>query len=148
VGTSSTPVFGDNFNSGGVASGWYASPAAQFNNPCGTSMDGTTYLWMGPATAAPREMTTAPVDVSCGGTVCFDFKFVCEACGDNSPCEGADLYNEGVSLQYSLNGVTFFEIAYFAPNGNLLAAWPGAGASFPMANGATAFTTWQNYCFN
>ncbi|MBI3133202.1 MAG: gliding motility-associated C-terminal domain-containing protein [Bacteroidetes bacterium] len=147
LGNSTTPVFGDNFNTGTVSPGWLASPAAQFNNPCGASMDGTTYLWMGPGTAAPRTMQTAAVDVSCGGQVCFNFKFTCESCGDSSPCEGADLYNEGVSLQWSTNaGATWTDMAYFAPNGNLLGAYPGAVTS-PIASGATAFTTWQNYCF-
>lgn len=147
LGNSSLPVFGDNFNTGSVSPGWLASPAAQFNNPCGASMDGTTYLWMGPGTAAPRTMQTAAVNVACGGQVCFDFKFVCESCGDASPCEGADLYNEGVSLQWSTNaGATWTDMAYFAPNGNLLGAYPGAVTS-PSASGATAFTTWQNYCF-
>ncbi|MBD3637481.1 MAG: gliding motility-associated C-terminal domain-containing protein [Crocinitomicaceae bacterium] len=147
VGTSSTPVFGDNFNTGGVAPGWSASASAQFNNPCGASVDGTTYLWMGSSTSAPREMTTAPVDVSCGGTVCFDFKFVCESCGDSAPCEGADLYNEGVSLQCSTDGgTTWTDFGYFAPNGDLLTAYPG-GVTSPSASGNTPFTTWQNYCF-
>lgn len=147
VGTASTPVFGDNFNNGQVAPGWSASPAAQFDNPCGPSLDGSTYLWMGPTTAAPRELTTASVDVSCGGTVCFDFKFVCESCGDSSPCEGADLYNEGVSLQCSTDGGnTWTDFAYFAPNGDILTAYPG-GVTQPSANGNTPFTTWQNYCF-
>jgi gliding motility-associated-like protein len=147
LGNSSVPVFGDNFNIGAVQPGWLASPAAQFNNPCGPSFDGTTYLWMGPATAAPRTMQTAAVNVQCGGQVCFDFKFVCELCGDVSPCEGADLYNEGVSLQWSTNaGATWTDMAYFAPNGNLLGAYPGA-VTAPSASGATAFTTWHNYCF-
>ncbi|MBD3637745.1 MAG: gliding motility-associated C-terminal domain-containing protein [Crocinitomicaceae bacterium] len=147
VGTAATPVFGDNFNNGQVAPGWSASAAAQFNNPCGASVDGSTYLWMGSSTSAPREMTTAPVDVSCGGTVCFDFKFVCESCGDTSPCEGADLYNEGVSLQCSTDGgTTWTDFAYFAPNGDLLTAYPG-GVTSPSATGNTPFTTWQNYCF-
>lgn len=147
LGTSTTPVFGDDFNNGQVAPGWNASPAAQFDNPCGPPVDGTTYLWMGPATAAPREMTTASVDVSCGGTVCFDFKFYCESCGDSSPCEGADTYAEGVSLQFSTNGgATWTDFAYFAPNGDLLTAYPGNVYS-PYASGTTPFTSWNNYCF-
>ena len=147
VGTTSSTIFGDNFNSGALTAGWTSGPAAQFNNPCGTSFDGTTYLWMGSSTSAPRTLTTSSIDVSCGGTVCFDFKFMCEYCGDSAPCEGADFYNEGVSLQYSTNGSTWNDIAYFAPNGNLLTNYPGAGASAPIAYGTTNFTTWDNYCF-
>lgn len=147
VGTATTPVFGDDFNTGTVAAGWSTTPAAaSFTNPCGAPVDGTTYLWMGSGTTAPRAMTTAPVDVSCGGTVCFDFKFTCESCGDFAPCEGADFYNEGVSLQFSTGG-PFVDFAYFAPNGDILLAYPGAGVTAPGATGATPFTTWNNYCF-
>ncbi len=148
VGTTSSTIFGDDFNAGVLTSGWTTGPAAQFNNPCGAALDGSTYLWMGPGTSAPRELVTSNLDVSCGGTICFDFKFMCEYCGDSAPCEGADFYNEGVSLQYSTNGGTVWtDIAYFAPNGNLLTNYPGAGASSPVAFGATNFTTWDNYCF-
>ena len=38
-------------------------------------------------------------------------------------------------------------MAYFAPNGNLLGAYPGAVTN-PSASGVTNFTTWHNYCFN
>ena len=148
VGTTASTIFGDNFNSGVLTSGWTTGPAADFTNPCGTSFDGTTYLWMGSGTSAPRQLATSNIDVTCGGNICFDFKFVCEYCGDSAPCEGADFYNEGVSLQYTLNnGVTWIDIAYFAPNGNLLTSYPGAGASSPVAFGTTNFTTWANYCF-
>ena len=148
LGNSTVPVFGNDFNNGNIGAGWSSTASAQFNNPCGAAMDGSTYLWMGPGTAAPRELTTAPVDVSCGGTVCFDFKFVCEQCGDSSPCEGADTYAEGVSLQCSTDGgATWIDFAYFAPNGDLLTSYPGAGVASPYASGATPFTTWQNYCF-
>lgn len=148
VGMTSSTVFGDDFNSGVLTTGWSTGASATFTNPCGPSFDGTTYLWMGSATSAPRQLITAGMDVSCGGTVCFDFKFMCEYCGDSSPCEGADFYNEGVSLQYSLNGGTsWIDIAYFAPNGNLLTSYPGSGTSSPIAFGATNFTTWANYCF-
>jgi large repetitive protein len=147
-GNSSNVLFSSNFNGGSVGPGWLVSPAAQFNNPCGASMDGTPYLWMGAGTTAPRIMQTASLNMSCGGSVCFNFKFACESCvGDVSPCEGADLYNEGVSLQYSITGgASWIDIAYFAPNGTLLTTYPGA-VTTPIASGANAFTSWQNYCF-
>ena len=143
LGNSTTPVFGDDFNNGQVAPGWAASAAAQFNNPCGAPVDGTTYLWMGNGTAAPREMTTAPVDVSCGGTVCFDFKMSIQ--GQGSPCEGPDLLSEGVALQCSTNGgATWTDFAYFEPGGNLQVTQTTGGGS---TNGTSAFTSWANYCF-
>jgi len=148
TGLTSATVFGDDFNAGVLTAGWTTGPAANFSNPCGASFDGSTYLWMGSGTSAPRQLATSNLDVTCGGTVCFDFKFVCEYCGDVSPCEGADFYNEGVSLQYTINnGVNWIDIAYFAPNGNLLTSYPGAGTTSPVAFGATNFTTWANYCF-
>lgn len=146
-GITSSTVFQDDFNTGQLQAGWSTNQNADFTNPCGASSDGTTYLWMGSGTSAPRTITSSNTDVSCGGTFCFDFKFMCEYCGDSAPCEGADFYNEGVSLQYSANGGTWTDIAYFAPNGNLLTNYPGAGASSPIAFGTTNFTTWGNYCF-
>lgn len=95
LGNSITPVFGDNFNNGGLQPGWSTNVTADFSNPCGASVDGSTYLWVGSSAAAPRAISSAPVNVSCGGTVCFDFKFVCESCGDSAPCEGEDQYDEG-----------------------------------------------------
>ena len=143
LGNSTNPVFGDDFNNGQVAPGWAASAAAQFNNPCGASVDGSTYLWMGNGTAAPREMTTAPVDVSCGGTVCFDFKMSIQ--GQGSPCEGPDLLSEGVAVQCSTNGgATWTDFAYFEPGGNLQVTQTTGGGG---TNGTSAFTSWANYCF-
>lgn len=144
LGNSTTPVFGDDFNVGAVAPGWAATPAAQFNNPCGQpSPDGSTFLWMGAGTAAPRAMTTATVDVSCGGQVCFDFRM--ETQGGAAPCEGPDLLSEGVALQCSTNGGgTWQPIAYFEPGGNIqLTQTTGGGGT----NGPSAFTTWGSYCF-
>ena len=144
LGNSTTPVFGDDFNTGGVAPGWAASASAQFNNPCGQpSPDGSTFLWMGNGTAAPREMTTAAVDVSCGGTVCFDFRM--ETQGGAAPCEGPDLLSEGVALQCSTNGgATWTDFVYFEPGGNIQVTQTTGGGG---TNGASAFTSWANYCF-
>jgi gliding motility-associated-like protein len=143
LGNSTVPVFGDDFNNGGVAAGWAASAAAQFNNPCGASVDGSAYLWMGNGTAAPREMTTAPMDVSCGGTVCFDFKMSIQ--GQGNPCEGPDLLSEGVALQCSTDGgTTWTDFAYFEPGGNIQVTQTVGGGG---TNGASAFTSWANYCF-
>ncbi len=143
LGNSTVPVFGDDFNNGMVAPGWAASAAAQFNNPCGASVDGSTYLWMGNGTAAPREMTTAPVDVSCGGTVCFDFKMSVQGAGQ--PCEGPDLLSEGVALQCSTDGgATWTDFAYFEPGGNIQTTQT---TTYGNVNGTHPFTSWANYCF-
>lgn len=125
----STFALNNDFNLGAAGNGWSVSPAGQFNNPCGPSLDGTTYMWMGNTTAAPRTLQSAPLDVTCGGDICFDLDFATQ--GGAAPCEGPDLASEGVYLQYSTNGgATFTDIFYFEPN---------------TATGA--YTAWGNYCF-
>ena len=117
------------FDNGSVGPGWSVSPAGQFNNPCGGSFDGSTHMWMGSTTAAPRTMQTASFDVSCGGQVCFYLKFAVQ--GNSSPCEGPDLSSEGVYFEYSANGGAWQLINYFTPN-----------------VGSGAFTSWAQYCYN
>ena len=54
-----------------------------------------------------------------------------------SPCEGPDLPDEGVYLQYSTdNGLTWVTIDYFNPDTNGCGGQAGCG-----------FTAWGNYCF-
>ena len=69
-----------------------------FNNPCGPGYDGGTYMWMGDAATVPRTLSTAPMDLSCGGQVCFYFKMAVQA--QASPCEGPDQADEGVYFDY------------------------------------------------
>jgi len=115
---------------GGAGNGWNVSPAGQFNNPCDPSVDGGTYMWMGSTTAAPRTLETTPLDVECGGDICFFLDFATQ--GDLDPCEGPDLTNEGVFLEYSIdNGATWVTINYFDP---------GTGTTGP-------YLTWDQYCF-
>ena len=133
----------NDFNTGTAGVGWSVSPAGVFNNPCGTAPDGTNspYMWMGNTTAAPRELATADLDLSlsCGAdSVCFDLKFAEQ--GTAQPCEGPDLTNEGVYLEWSINGgTTWTTINYFQPNtsGSFNSASPGSGD----------YTAWANYCF-
>lgn len=144
VGTSTLPVLGSNFNNGTPGSGWSVSPAGVFNNPCGSGPNGA-YMWMGSTTAAPRTLQTNGLDVRCGGQICFDLRYSIQ--GQAAPCEGPDEPDEGVSLQYSTNcGTSWVDIAYFHPNGTIIATNPNTNS--PTASGNTAFTTWNNYCFN
>src|SRR5690606_21260973 len=77
--------------------------------------------------------------------ICFYLRYSVQ--GGASPCEGPDEPDEGVVLQYSTNcGATWTNIVYFHPNGTQLAANPMTNT--PYVTGATAFTTWNNYCFN
>jgi len=126
-----TAVLDNNFDTGNAGLGWNVSPAGQFNNPCDPSIDGGTYMWMGNTTAAPRTLETAPLDVSCGGDICFYLDFATQ--GGTGSCEGPDLTNEGVYLEYSINGgVSWNTINYFQPN--------AGGTSGP-------YLTWAQYCF-
>jgi len=136
-GISGNQVMNNDFNLGITGTGWNTTTAATFTNPCGGG-NGTTYLWMGDQSPAPRSLSTVGYDLSCGGEVCFDLKFAIQS--DPSPCEGPDQATEGVDLMYSINnGLTWVSIFYFEPdmNGNLNAAYPNAGD----------YTAWANYCF-
>ena len=115
-------VINNDFDAGGPGNGWNASPAATFTNPCDPSLDGGTYMWMGDNTSAPRTLETVPVDVSCGGEICFLLDFATH--GNASPCEGPDLTDEGVYLQYSIDGgFTWIIIDYFDPTLGIYNAW-------------------------
>jgi gliding motility-associated-like protein len=129
-GYSTTPV-NNSFDAGNAGTGWNVSPAGQFNNPCDPSFDGGGYMWMGNTTAAPRTLETAPLDLSCGGDVCFYLDMATQ--GGAGSCEGPDLTNEGVYFEYSTNGgATWTTIQYFQPN--------FGGTAGPYLN-------WAQYCF-
>lgn len=126
----SVVAFGENFNAGQPV-GWDFSQVVTIaNNTCGVpSLDGSDFMWMGNQSVAPRVMTTVPLDVSSGGTVCFEMRYAIQA--QASPCEGPDLASEGVYLQYSIdNGATWTTINYWSPN----------GGTDPY------MTSWNNYC--
>jgi gliding motility-associated-like protein len=129
-------VFNETFNSG-APSGWAFTSQAQFNNPCSPGgVDGTSHIWMGNNTGVPRILRTLPLNFStatAGATICFDMLFA-EQTGDaaSAPCEGPDEPDEGVSLQYSIDGgTTWVNINYFDPNG---------GSDPQLIN-------WNNWCF-
>lgn len=114
-------VLSENFNSGGFTSpGWAASVQANWNNPCSTNgVNGTTHIWMGNSAPVPRAITTKSFDfttATAGVTICFDMLYATQ--GDNSPCEGPDEPQEGVHLQYSIDGGnTWIDMQYWDPNG-------------------------------
>lgn len=130
----------NDFNTGNAGSGWAASPAASFNNPCGNGPGNSTdpYLWMGSSTAAPRTLQTYPLDLTCGAELCFDFRMAEQS--DPSPCEGPDVSNEGIYIEWSSNGGSTWNLLnYFEPNssGSFNAACAGCGD----------YTGWHNYCY-
>jgi gliding motility-associated-like protein len=129
MGISGIPIMNNDFSGGVVGAGWSSTTAATFTNPCGPGPGGT-YMWMGAASPAPRELTTNGFDMSCGGQVCFDFRMAEQ--GGASPCEGPDTPLEGINFQYSIDGgVTWNVINYFNPGGGF----------------DPIMTTWNNYCY-
>lgn len=108
-------VFDNSFNDGTIGTGWDASPNARYDNPCGPSPDGTSHLWFGTANIN-REASTLALDLSTGGSISFTMKFATQ--GGADPCEGPDLPDEGVFVEYSTdNGATWLPIRYYDPNG-------------------------------
>ncbi|MBI5541281.1 MAG: gliding motility-associated C-terminal domain-containing protein [Bacteroidia bacterium] len=121
----------NNFNNGSIGAGWSTNASPMFNNPCVSGPDGSTCLWIGPATNFPRELVTLPFNVTTSCTICFDMIYSVQ--GVSSPCEGPDLPTEGVHLQWSNNGgTTWTDIQYWSPNGGH----------------DPALTNWHNYCCN
>ena len=138
----------NNFNNGNAGAGWQTTSSAQFNNPCvgqTGSVDGTTHLWMGSASAVPRSLTSVPLDLSSGGSISFDMVYSIQ--GSTAPCEGPDLPSEGVYLQYSLDGgSTWVTIDYWDPLGGndpTLTSWNNYTLPIPpAANQANVLIRW------
>jgi len=128
VGTSTSSPLSENFNGSSLGPGWTSNVTPQYSNPCGAPPNGSIAAWFGLGTQ-PREMETVAFDVSCGGDVCFEMKYATQ--GGSGNCEGPDQPNEGVRIQYSINGGTsWVDIQY----------WPPNGGYDPM------LTQWNNYC--
>ncbi|MDB3907318.1 PKD domain-containing protein [Crocinitomicaceae bacterium] len=129
-----TSVMSNNFNAG-LGAGWVSTGGSAVGSPCGPSLDGTDYYWASTSTGTPN-LTTVSYDVSCGGTLTFDMAYATQ--GGAAPCEGPDLPNEGVTLQYSTDGgVTWTVIQYWDPNGGYdpqMTAW--GNYSIPIPAGA------------
>lgn len=107
-GTMISDAITSNFNNSAVHSGWSVSNAASYaNSVCtSTSLDGSTFLWM-KNQIAPRELKTAPIDVSNGGILSFEYRQATNN-GDASPCDAPGINssseNEGVYVQFSTDG--------------------------------------------
>ncbi|MCB0537217.1 MAG: hypothetical protein KDE33_06775, partial [Bacteroidetes bacterium] len=112
-------VFTEDFNSG-APTGWQSTSQATITSTlCNPHPSGTQYLWMGDAASVPRILTTTAYDFTAavaGATICFDMVFAEQ--GNATPCEGPDEPDEGVAIQYSIDGgTTWTDINYFDPNG-------------------------------
>lgn len=139
-------LMSNDFNNGTAGTGWTATTGVDFTNPCNPSSDGTTYMWMGSAVPIPRTLTTINFNVIGACEISFDMKYATQSVA--SPCEGIDEYDEGISVQYSINnGATWVDIAYFQPDGQILATNPMVGGTCISSPWITPFTSWANYTF-
>lgn len=109
-------VFENDFDGCNIGTGWNSTQQARYDDPCNVDKDGTCYLWFGDTSPAPRQATTNALDLSTGGVINFSMRYAVQ--GNASPCEGPDLPDEGVSVEYSINGgATWNLIEYYPPNG-------------------------------
>ncbi len=130
VGEADVPLLEADFNNNSLGAGWTANTSLIYNNPCGPPPDGTAAAWFGQG-SQPRELETTDYDVSCGGTICFEMKYATQ--GGSGNCEGPDLTDEGVAIQYSTDGgTTWVTIDYQDPNGG----------------NDPALTVWNQYCYS
>lgn len=130
-------VLNNDFDGGNAGTGWSTNITASYSNPCDPSIDGGTYMWMGNSSPHPRIISTVPLNVACGGEVCFFLDFATQ--GNASPCEGIDEPDEGVYFEYSVDGgATWVTIEYYGP----------AGVGNSTASGGTnpQMTAWNQYC--
>ena len=117
------------FNNSSLSPSWSVTAFLNYNNPCGAPLDGSIAGWFGTGSTAPRILISPSADVSSGGHVCWEMKYATN--GGFGNCEGPDSPNEGVSLQYSINGGTIWIN---------IQTWPPNGGTDPF------LTQWQNYC--
>lgn len=136
----------NNFNDGSIGNGWSSNASPMFNNPCTFGPDGSTCLWIGPASNFPRELVTIPFSVTTSCTICFDMIYAVQ--GVSSPCEGPDLPQEGVHLQWSnTGGPPWTDIQYWAPNGGHdpnLTTWHNHCANVPVGGATISFRWYQS----
>lgn len=132
------------FNNANIPAGWSTGGGSNFSTPCGTNQSGTPYYWASTAGSGTPMITTAAFDVTCGGFIIFDMVYAIQS--QPSPCEGPDEADEGVSLQYSINGGTnWINIIYYSPGGFELAANPNTNTNVVGAGQSTPYTSWSTF---
>ena len=106
----------NDFELGTIGNGWQTGLSANVvqNDPTHCAwpppvnpVNNTAYVWMGNAAAHPRNLESVDFDLSNCYNLEFDMKYATQSQG--APCEGPDLYCEGVRIQYSTDaGVTWY----------------------------------------
>jgi gliding motility-associated-like protein len=133
-----------NFNTASLPSNWNVAGGTNFGSPCGSNATSTPYYWASSAGSGTPQITTAAFDISCGGIISFDMVYAVQ--GGSAPCEGPDLANEGVTLQYSNDGgLTWTTIVYYSPGGYTLPNNPGTSGSVVGAGQSTPYTSWGTF---
>lgn len=131
-----------NFDGGVLPPGWSTTGSANYAQPCDPGPNGSNYFWASTSGSNTPSVTSAAFDVGCGGNIVFEMKYAIQ--GGASPCEGPDLENEGVELQYSTDGgTTWGSIVYYSPGGYELPSTPPGTNG--VASGATAYTDWNTF---
>lgn len=129
--TATVPT-GTNFDfNSGLPTGWGSTGGATFAvEPCADAFpgnDGTPFFWASTVAVGTPSITTSALDASGGGTIAFDMAYSIQ--GGISPCEGPDLPDEGVHLQYSTDGgATWTDIQYWNPSPGTAGTWSFTGA--------------------
>ena len=126
----------NDFELGTFGTGWQTGLSANviLNNPAhcawpppANPIPNTAYVWMGNAAAHPRNLTSVDFDLSQCYNLEFDMKYATQS--QAAPCEGPDLYCEGVRIQYSTDaGVTWYNW-----DGTQEQSWSPPGSGLPDA---------------
>ncbi|MGB1316211.1 MAG: Ig-like domain-containing protein, partial [Chitinophagales bacterium] len=134
----SSIVFEENFNCGSICNtAWLSTPnGGNFTNPIFPSPTNDTYFFT--SGLSQREFTTGPLDVSNGGNVYFEFRY------SQGVIDGPDMYDEGLQLQYSLDGINWVDYQYYAPTGIVFASWQ---VCIPAPNTSYFYAGWAQICF-
>ena len=126
----------NDFELGTFGSGWQTGLSATIvlNNPAhcawpppANPVPNNAYAWMGNAAAHPRNLESIDFDLTNCYNLEFDMKYATQSQG--APCEGPDLFCEGVRIQYSTDaGVTWYNW-----DGSQEQPWSPPGSGLPDA---------------
>ena len=126
----------NDFELGTFGSGWQTGLSATIvlNNPAHCAWPpplnpnpNNAYAWMGNAAAHPRNLESVDFDLTNCYNLEFDMKYATQS--QAGPCEGPDLFCEGVRIQYSNDqGNTWYNW-----DGSLEQPWSPPGSGLPDA---------------
>ena len=124
----------NDFELGTFGSGWQTGLSATIvlNNPAhcawpppANPVPNNAYAWMGNAAAHPRNLESIDFDLTNCYNLEFDMKYATQS--QAAPCEGPDLFCEGVRIQYSTDaGVTWYNW-----DGSQEQPWSPPGSGLP-----------------